>query len=384
MGSLVTGGGALGTSAASNPTDFQNRTQAFFNPKLLKALQFNLKLAGYGLSQGYSTIGDTIRFFRPRKASLSYTNAEASTAALSVTAATSPTSYAEGVAPTNLTEVAIGYVDILLTQRAGLAKISDKLQAIDLLNTLKVYSEKMGEDAALDYDSVIRNALVNGVYISNAKFATGNDGGYFERFAGVVNSGVSLDDFATLAGLSKSNAKISRAVNLGVVTQLKTSKIPKIGGQYVCITPPAVLHDMRQDTTWTQTGTFQDKQALFKDLAIMLDGVAFVEANNPWIEGATYGTESSTDPGDGLIYSSIYLGAEAFGLPNLSNKIAGGSQAAPRLIILNQPDKYDPINQVTVVGWKSFFGAKPFITQLTPALGERPHYAILRCKSTFA
>ena len=49
----------------------------------------------------------------------------------------------------------------------------------------------------------------------------------------------------------------------------------------MCITPPQVLHDMRQDTTWTQTGTFQDKQALFKDLAIMLDGVAFVEANNP-------------------------------------------------------------------------------------------------------
>jgi N4-gp56 family major capsid protein len=119
----------------------------------------------------------------------------------------------------------------------------------------------------------------------------------------------------------------------------------------------------------------------------MLDGVVFVEATNPWVEGANYGTESTTDPGDGLVYSNIYLGAEAFGIPNLSNKQAGGSQSAPKLIILNQPDKADPINQKTTIGWKSFFGAGAFIATsngTTRASGERPHYGILRTKATFA
>jgi N4-gp56 family major capsid protein len=375
----------MAAATTTNPADFSNRTQTLFNPKLLKSLLFNLKLAQFGLSEGYTAIGDTIRFFRPRKANLSGINAQAITFA--ITPLVTPTSLAEGVKPTNLTEVGIGYVDIKLTQRAGYAELTDRLQAIDLLNTLKVYTERMGADAALDYDTVIRNQLINGLYGSDNADANGNDGGYFERFAGVANTGVSATDYATELGLSKSNAKITRAEHLKVITQLKTSKIPKINDRYVVLTTPQVIHDIRQDTTWVQTGTFQAKDQLFKDMSIELDGGVFIEQNNPWVEGTTYGTESATDPGDGLVYSNIYLGADAFGIPNLSNKMAGGTQSAPRLIILNQPDKADPINQKTTLGWKSFFGAGAFIATTngtTRFSGERPRYAILRCKSTFA
>lgn len=369
----------MAMASTSNPSDFSNRTQTFFNPKLLEALKYNLRLAKYGLNEGYTTIGDTIRFFRPRKASLSGINAQA-LVGLNVTPSTTPTTLTEGVKPTNLTEVGVGYVDIKMTQRAGYAELTDRLQAIDLINTLKVYSETMGLDAALDYDTVIRNWLLNGVYASNGTYANGTDGGYFERFAGVTNTGTSATDFATLGGLSKANGKLTRTAALGVVTQLKTSKIPKINDKYVCMTSPQVVHDIRQDTTWVQTGLYQAKDQLFKDMTIELDGVVYVEQNNPWIEGGTYGTESTTDPGDGLIYSNLFLGKDAFGIPNLSNAKAGGSQSAPKLIILNQADKADPINQKTTIGWKSFFGAAAFITSLSD---ERPRYAILRTKSTF-
>lgn len=375
--------GAAATT--SNPSDFSTRTQTYFNPKLLKALQFSLKIAQFGLSEGYSTIGDTIRFFRPRKASQSYINAQALTG-LSVTPLVTPTTLTEGVKPTNLTEVGIGYLDIKMTQRAGYAELTDRLQAIDLLNTLKVYTKTMGEDAALDYDTVIRNWLISALYASNGQDANGNDGGYFERFAGVTNSGTSSTDYAALLAASKTNGKMTRDAHLAVITQLKTSKVPKIGGRYVTLTSPQVIHDVRKDTTWVQTGQYQAKEQLFKDMVIELDGCVFIEQNNPWIEGATYGTESTTDPGDGLIYSNIYLGEAAFGIPNLSNKQAGGSQSAPRLIILNQPDKADPINQKTTIGWKSFFGAGAFIATSdgsTRFSGERPHHAILRTKSTF-
>lgn len=363
----------------TNPADFANRVQTLFNPKLLEALKFNLRIAKFGLSEGYSAIGDTIRFFRPRKASVSYINAQALTG-LAITPLVTPTVLTEGTKPTNLTEVGIGYIDIKMTQRAGYAELTDRMQAIDLVNTLKVYSGTMGEDAALDYDTVIRNWLMSGVFASNATYATSNDGGYFERFAGVTNTGVSATDFATLGALSKANAKMTRTQHLAMITQLKTSKIPKINDKYVVLTSPQVVHDIRQDTTWVQTGTYQAKDQLFKDMAIELDGGVFIEQNNPFIEGDTYGSESITDPGDGLTYSNIYLGKDAFGIPNLSNAKAGGSQQAPKLIILNQPDKADPLNQKTTVGWKSFFGAAAFITNLAD---ERPRYGVLRTKSTF-
>lgn len=377
MGAMATAGTPAGTS--SNPTDFANRTQTLFNPKLLQALLYNLRLCKYGLSEGYSAIGDTIRFFRPRKASVSYINAQALTG-LSITPLSTPTTLTEGVKPTNLTEVAIGYVDIKMAQRAGYAELTDRLQAIDLINTLKVYSQTMGEDAALDYDTVVRNWLLNGLYNSNATYATGADGGYFERFAGVTNTGVSATDAATLNAASKANGKLTRVAALGAVTQLKTSKIPKINDKYVCMTAPQVVHDIRQDTTWVQTGQYQAKDQLFKDMTIELDGVVYVEQNNPFTEGGAYCVESVTDPGDGLTYSNLFLGRDAFGIPNLSNARAGGSQQAPKLIILNQADKADPINQKTTIGWKSFFGAAAFITSLTD---ERPRYVNLRTKSTF-
>lgn len=369
----------MAIATTSNPSDFANRTQTLYNPKILKALQFNLKLAGYGLSQGYKTIGDTIRFFRPRKANASGINAQALTG-LDITPSATPTVLSEGVKPTNLTEVAVGHVDIKMTQRAAYAELTDRLQAIDLLGTLDVYSKTMGEDAALDYDNVIRNWLIDGLYNSDATYNSGLDGGFFERFAGVTNSGDSSTDFASLSGLSKPNAKMTRTEALKMVTQLKTANIPKIGGKYVAVVPPQVIHDMRLDTTWVAAATNSDPEKLYKDLALMVDGVAYVEATNPWVEGATYGTESTTDPGDGLIYSTIYLGADAFGIPNLTNKTAGGTQQAPKLIILNTPDKADPLNQKTCLGWKSFFGAAPFITSVS---GERPRYGILRTKTTY-
>lgn len=369
--------GAIATT--TNPADFASRTQTLFNPKLLEALKYSLRLAKFGQSEGYTAIGDTIRFFRPRKASLAGINAQA-LVGLAVTPSTTPTTLSEGVKPTNLTEVGIGYVDIKMTQRAGYAELTDRLQAIDLINTLKVYSETMGLDAALDYDTVCRNWLLSGLFGSNATYATGDDGGYFERFAGVSPTGVSATDYASLLGASKASGKLTRTAALAMVTQLKTSKVPKLNDKYVCLTCPQVIHDMRQDTTWVQTGTYQAKDQLFKDMTIELDGVCYVEQNNPWAEGATYGTETTTDPGDGLVYSNIFLGKDAFGIPNLSNAKAGGSQQAPKLIILNQADKADPINQKTTIGWKSFFGAAAFITNVT---GERPRYGILRTKSTF-
>src|SRR5207302_2002202 len=105
MGALV---------STSNPADFANRTQTFFNPKLLEALLFKLVLAEYGLRGKYPAIGTTIRFFRPRAANTTNVGA-----------------LVEGTAPAGLTEAAVGYVDIALSQRGALAKVTDIVQAID-------------------------------------------------------------------------------------------------------------------------------------------------------------------------------------------------------------------------------------------------------------
>lgn len=352
-------------TTASNPADFANRLQTFFNPKLLETLTFELAIADYGLRGKFPAHGTSIRFFRPRRANTSGVG-----------------TLTEGTTPTNLTEVAVGYVDVTLTQKGALSTITDIVTALDLLNTVQLHVKTQGADAALHLDGVIRDALVTGLANSNTNFNS-----FFERFAGVKNTGVSATDFATLAGGNQANGKISRAVHIGCVTTLKRSLVPTINGKYVAVTPPEVIHDMRQDTTWVQAAVY-DVGTLYKRAQLMLDGCVFVEAMNPFIEDNVYGTADSTDDdGSGLIYSTIYLGQDAFGVPELANDKAGSNPYAPKLIILAAPDKADKLNQIVSIGWKAYYGAKPLITTTdgsTPVSGEVPRYVQLRTKTTYA
>jgi N4-gp56 family major capsid protein len=375
----------------TNPADVADRQQTLFNRKMLKALQFSLHLARYALVEGYTPIGRAIRFYRPRKANLTGINAEAViafTRTIVPLAANAPTALTEGSdAGITYTEVGVGYVDISQGQRLGASKISDIERAIDLFNTMSLYSDGLGRDAALDYDRVARDALIDALFNSNNTYNAGIDGGYFERFSGVKNTGVSADDFGTLAGLDPANGRITRGSALGVVTQLADAKIPLLNGNYVAIASPRITHDIRQDELWLRAATFAG-DPLYKDHHLILDGVAYVRAHNPWAESGVYGTESYTDGGNGLIYSTIYLGQDAFGAPKLSNAIAGGSPQAPRITILDKADKSDIANRNVVLSWKSYYGAAPFICKnetggANNAIGERPRYVVLRSKSTF-
>lgn len=340
----------------TNPADFADRIQTYFNPKLLEALDFELVLANYGWRKAYPANGLTIRFFRPRAANTTGVGA-----------------IAEGTTSATLTEVAVGYKDITLAQRGGIATITDLTQAIDLINTVQLYHKTMGADAALDFDTVIRNALRTGLNNSDNTYVAA---GYFERFAGVVNTGDSDTDFATFHALSSANGKFIRATHLAAITQLRAARVPMIGGKYVVAVPPAVMHDIRQDTAWLAAATNVDNKALYKRASIMLDGGAFVEHDNPFREAAAYGTFSAT----GANFSVFYLGDGAFGCPELSNKRAGGSQHGPRITILAGPDKSDPQNLKTTLAWKALWGSAPLITNVS---GEVPHYLQLRVKSTF-
>src|SRR5436853_2499330 len=183
----------MSQATTTNPADFASRIQTYFDPKLLKSLELELVLASYGLRQSYPANGTSIRFFRPRAANT-----------------TGVGTIAEGATPATLTEVAVGYVDIPLSQRSARAEITDLVQAIDLLNTVQLYVDTMGADAALDLDTVVRNALVTGLNDSNATYT----GAYFERFAGVAPTRNWANEFAALFALRASNSKFTRARQL--------------------------------------------------------------------------------------------------------------------------------------------------------------------------
>jgi len=365
------------------PADFANRLQTFFDKDLKEALKFQLVLATYASKQSYPAHGDSIRFFRPRKANtdgLLGLSAAESAGPLRAGVATTLT---EGTTPTRMTDVGVGYVDVQLKQRGAIASHSDIASALDLFNLVKLQSKSLGEDAALGLDGICRQALIAGLANTDTTYGAGHP---FERYPYITitdDSSTDYDTFKVTANVSNSNGKITRAVHLGCITQLRAANVPTIGGFYVAVTPPQVMHDLRQDTTWVSAATQVDTKDLYKRGEIKLDGAVFVEADNASIEGDTYQTQLGTTAITGTntkVFSTFYLGRDAFGCVELTDKRAGGSMMGPKLIVNANPDKNDPLNLKTVLGWKAFFGCKALITSET---SDVPHYVQLRTKSTF-
>lgn len=384
-----------------SPTDFANRQQKYFSRELLKALIFNLRLGSYGTAKELpaNSAASTIRFFRPRRAKKGTANS--GPRALSVGAPATGLYTTDGAPPNPQTGGAnIGYVDIMLQQRGDLSSVTDIVRAIDLFDTLAVNSKTMGADAALDFDFVCSHAICSnpGVAMGDGTpnpIPAGQTTMYgsntnFERFCGVVNTLNSQNDFNSLAALSNANAKISRLSHLGMVTRLRgvggVPGVPMINGKFKALVPPEVMSDLRQDQTWVNTAVFNNTEKIGVDkwVEFTLDGCDFVEHQSPFIESAgNYGVYSP-DPAGNIannIYACIYLGQDFFGVPKLSGMRAGSDPKAPSLIVLDKPDKADPLNQQTTFGWKAFYQAGLLLTNEATDL---PHGGILRCKSTFA
>jgi N4-gp56 family major capsid protein len=341
----------MATQTLTNPADVANRLQTYFSRKMLDPIENTLVLDQFAVTEDLpaNLAAKSIRFYRRRQAGQ---NASALT---------------EGTPINTFTETASGYIDCTLAQRGEAAKLSDILQWTDIFNWLNQNVETLVEDAALDFDTLTRNSIISGLNNSN---------GNYERFSGVQNTGNSATDFASLNGLSPAaGASFSRNAALACATQLMSHKVPRLNGGYVGVLPPQVMHDVRKDPNWLLSAQYQDKSALYKHEVITLDGIRYVEATNPFIESA-YGTFNA----NGSIFSTLILGRGAYGTPKLTKTT---SPMKPQIIINNRPDKSDPLNQFTTLGWKAYWGAVALITNL--AVGDDPpHYCIYRAKSTFA
>lgn len=323
-----------------------------------------------------------IRFFRARKAK-------------KAGGGQGPQNLTEGTVNQHKTEVSVGNLDCYLNQRGDDFEISDIVRATDVLDTLKVYMKTVGEDAALDFDQVMTNSIMGDASTANKAKALGlgnvqttlfnsnNTYGiatakYFERFAGVVNTGNSANDFTTLAGETPANSKWTRLEHLRALTQLRANDVkPPDGKVFPVICPPQVKFDIRQDATLVAAMTQRDNAKLYKWEEFELDGGAFIESTNPWQELATYGTYDNT----GGIYTTLYLGDDAFGTVRISSNVAGGDPAAPKITVLDEPDKSDPYNQKVIGAWKAYYGS---ILKITSDATDVPHIVALRTQSAFA
>ena len=287
------------------------------------------------------------------------------------------TDLVEGTAPTPTRSLTLSKIEKALTQRGQVVKLTDILTATDLFNSLQQSIKTCGEDAALDLDTITRNVLVGSNAAGNAKengdgSALDNSDTLTEMYA---DGGT---DYATFEATTSGNTLDAGAI-LDAVTKLKVNRAnPVTSGHYVCVASPQVLSDIMKINEWLNAAQYSNVGELYKGEVGSLYGAKFVMTTNPFISGIANAENDDrfdydNSGGGGLaankdVHASLFLGQQAYGVPDLGTQ----SPFSPKVIITDEADKSDPLNQVTNVGFKTFWST----LRLNPN-----YYIVMRSKT---
>ena len=307
----------LTTTAGTGANDISVAMQRYFSRELLKTIEKTVVLDQFAMKQPLpeKSGGKTMRFFRYEEGD----SANVST-------------LTEGTAPT-AKALQIEYVDVDLTQYGQVLAISDLADATALFNNIEQATKRIGRDAALHLDSIVRTEL----FSNDTDIPTANN----------IYSGA-----ATSWGGSITAADASDW--LDAATALKIQAAMPFDGYYVAVVGPQQARDLLADSEWQEAHHYAEPQARLRGEIGRMHGVRFVETTEPHIADTagsqyTYNAAAGT-PG----YGSVVVGQEAYGIPALGSQ----SPYSPSVYIVNGADKSDPLNQQIKVGFKTFFAAK--------------------------
>lgn len=129
---------------------------------------------------------------------------------------------------------------------------------------------------------------------------------------------------------------------------LKKNNAPKIGDSYVAIVHPDTSFDLMNDPEWIEAQKYTNAEKIYKGEIGMMYGVRFVESTEAKIWSAkdastTNPTVTATVP----VYSTIVLGAQAYGVTKI-----GGKGIETIVKQLGSGGSADPLNQRATMGWK--------------------------------
>ena len=317
--------------------------QKYFSKQLLTYAVQALKFADFAQKATLprNSGSNTIRFFRYDAPSTSKIRTLSS--GITDDGTNGQGSQGTPISSANYRVMSLSPVDVDLVPYGQVLQLTDFLRATEFFDSLSQAVKIQGQDAALKADEVIRDAINAGTVAANTKYS-GAAGAWATSFAALTGGTANKTDF------------VLRPLNiLNAVTQLKIKRSPQIGGSYIGLVSPQVAVNLMQDPDWLTAAQYSNVQALYKGELGSLYGVRFVEHTNPFIEKA--GTEAVYDNSGNqanTTYQTIVTGGESYGMAEL----AGGSPLSPQVIITDKPDKADPLNQQTNVGFKAHFAAK--------------------------
>jgi len=247
---------------------------------------------------------------------------------------------AEGMSATQVTGT--------VAQYAGAVKLTDVLLRGSKDDLKKVAYQRLGYQAGLAIDKVVRDVAAIG---GTRRMATLSDSavGFYST---IPQTGV-----LSVSELRKATRTLMRNNALPVGSKLiaggREGQAINPEGLWVAVISPDSVYDLQSDTTtgaWVEANKYAGADKLFTAEVGKLYGVRFLQSRNAYVknENSTY---QSAIVASGEIQVSLITGADYFGVTKFQNletfwKPLGSAGSA------------DPTNKIASAAWKTTFGAR--------------------------
>jgi N4-gp56 family major capsid protein len=329
--------------------------QTYFSKALLERALPLLQMEQFAMKVPYPTKtggNKTIRFFRFGDPSI-----------------TKIANLSEGTTITDNSDerdLTLSSVDATLVQYGSKIILTDVLLATELFRHLAQATKQLGEDAALHADTLCHRAL-----IQDSSTSTGTSLAT-KSYARYAQNGTNGTTFGTA---SVANSAITATDLLDGATSLFIARAPKIKDGYALVAHPAVIRDLQQDDDWLKVSSYSAPDQIFRGEVGKLFGVSVISSTNVQTFNTSASGIGESTVSTGAVYGNVLLGGGAFGVPSLSSIVASGSPFAPKVTIIDAPDKSDPYNQRIVASFKTFYAAKQLDTRFFRAIFAKSNYS---------
>ena len=229
----------------------------------------------------------------------------------------------EGVTPDGQ-KLSMGVLTATVKQYGGFVELSDMLLLTAIDNNLVQATKLIGSQAGRTLDTITREVLNGG---TNVQYAEGQVTSRAELVGGSATA--SDNHYLTVDAVRKA------------VRFLKVMNAPRINGCYVGIVHPDVSYDLMSDPKWVNVKTYSDPEGIYEGEIGKIENVRFVETS----EAKVF---SGAGAGGRDVYSTLILGADAYGVTEISG---GGLQHIVKQ--LGSAGTADPLNQRSTCGWKA-------------------------------
>ena len=222
------------------------------------------------------------------------------------------------------------FMNASIEQYGMYVAITDLLELHAVDNVILGATEELGASAGETRDILIRNMLQTGTNVM-----------YCDTVAADGTKTAPVD----YSKMTSTGNRLTPDMVNKAATWLRKTKTPTINGKYVAIIHPSVVYDIRSSEEWIEAHKYSATTEIWNGEIGELHGVRFVVSHNAKV------TSQTLSDGAGMVYSSIFLGKDAFGIID----VAGGNM---EMIIKSKEQAGGPLNQFSTAGYKFEDGGK--------------------------